>query len=1209
MLEKNNTKWDFWIDRGGTFTDIVARDPAGKIFTSKMLSENAQLYADAGMEGIKRFLKIPHDTKIPTNIINSIKMGTTVATNALLERKGFPVVLLTTKGLRDQLRIAYQNRPNLFDRKIILSDPLYDHIIEVEERVTSSGEILRPLNREKLLKDLRKIKNIKEKSCAIVFMHSCKFNKHEREAEEIAKNLGFSQISLSYQTSQIMKYVMRGDTTVADAYLSPVLNRYIENIYSEFEGDISSKISFMQSNGGLTNANIFSGKDSILSGPAGGVIGGIKTSALDNEHKIIGFDMGGTSTDVWHYSGELERTVNNKIDGIRISIPMLNINTIAAGGGSILTEKSGRLIVGPESAGANPGPTCYDRGGPLTITDSNLITGRIQSDFFPKTFGDNSKKGLSLTASQNLFKQLSNKLNVPVEEIAEGYISVADNSMAEAIKKISVQRGYDLREYCLTVFGGAAGQHACSIAEILDIKTCLIHPHASVLSAYGMGLAEIRTNKSMVVEKNLTRETLLESALIADSLITTTTETLEKQNVSERNITHMIKIFMKLHGTDTSIDLEFDTIANLHSRFSETYLRLFGFKPITKKLVIESVFVEAIGQTDVKMKNDIAPEKVKRPKLQIANKKVFIDGEWTDCQFFQTENLSKTSRIFGPAVLVGSQTSILLKRGWEATLLESGTIKLKSVQTFRPKRHTESAQIEVFNNLFMSIAEQMGFVLEKTAQSITIKERLDFSCAIFDKNGELVANAPHMPVHLGSMDSTVKSIIKNNSTLSPGDIFAINAPYNGGTHLPDITIVNPIWNSKKSEIIFYTAARGHHTDIGGLTPGSMPCNSKDIHEEGIYIDNWKIVENGIFREESIKNKLLSGSYPARSPFTNIADLKAQIAACKKGETELLKVVDKYGLETVFRFQELVCQNAENAVRESIRAIKGTEITYQMDNDLSGGSRKINIKLTPDIKNNSIEVDFNGTTMQLDSNYNAPLPVTRAAVLYAFRILTGGNIPMNSGIMKPIKIKIPRASMLSPEYPAAVIAGNVETSQAVTSALLMGFGLQAASQSTMNNITWGNEKFQYYETICGGTGAGIDFSGNFYEGTSAVHSHMTNSRLTDPETLEFRFPVILEEFSIRADSGGIGQYHGGNGVVRKISFLEPMTISVLSGHRTIGPPGLLGGGSGKVGSTSLLKNNGNVKVLKYADQIQGKKGDTLVVETPGGGALGRLASKL
>ena len=1206
MLEKrDNKQWDFWIDRGGTFTDIIARDPSGKIFTDKMLSENAQLYADAGMEGIKRFLNVPHDAKIPADSINSIKMGTTVATNALLERKGFPVVLLTTKGLRDQLRIAYQNRPNLFDRKIILSDPLYDHIIEVEERVTSSGEILIPINREKLFNDLRKVKNIKEKSCAIVFMHSCKFNKHEIEAEGVAKGLGFSHISLSYRTSQIMKYVMRGDTTVADAYLSPVLNKYIENLYSEFEGDINSKISLMQSNGGLTNANLFSGKDSILSGPAGGVIGGIKTSALENEHKIIGFDMGGTSTDVWHYSGELERTVNNSIDGIRISIPMLSINTIAAGGGSILTEKSGRLIVGPESAGANPGPTCYDRGGPLTITDSNLVTGRIQSNFFPKTFGDNSKKSLSLRASQNLFKQLSNKLNVPIEEIAEGFISVADNSMAEAIKKISVQRGYDLREYCLTVFGGAAGQHACSIAEILDMKTCLIHPHASVLSAYGMGLAEIRTNKSMIVEKILTRESLLESALVADSLITATTEALEKQNVSEKNMTHVIKLFIKLSGTDTSIDLEFDTITHLQSRFSETYLRLFGFKPISKKLVIESVFVEAVGSTDLNIKNDIAPEEFKRLKPPIANKKVFIDGEWNDCQFFWIENLSKTARILGPAVLVGSQTSILLKKGWEGTLLESGTIKLKSVRTFRPKRHTESAQIEVFNNLFMSIAEQMGFVLEKTAQSITIKERLDFSCAIFDKDGELVANAPHMPVHLGSMDSTVKSIIKNNPTLSPGDIFAINAPYNGGTHLPDITIVNPIWNSKKSEIIFYTAARGHHTDIGGLTPGSMPCNSKDIHEEGIYIDNWKIVDNGIFREEDIKNKILSGPYPARSPLTNIADLKAQIAACKKGETELLKVVDKYGLETVFRFQELVCQNAEDAVRESIKTIKETEVTYYMDNDLLGGSRKINIKLTPNIENSSIEVDFNGTTMQLESNYNAPLPVTRAAVLYAFRILTGGNIPMNSGIMKPIKIKIPRGSMLSPEYPAAVIAGNVETSQAVTSALLMSFGLQAASQSTMNNITWGNEKFQYYETICGGTGAGIDFSGNFYEGTSAVHSHMTNSRLTDPETLEFRYPVILEEFSIRTGSGGAGQYHGGDGVIRKISLLEPMIISVLSGHRTIGPPGLLGGGSGQVGITSLLRNNGSVKKLKYADQIEGKKGDTLVVETPGGGALGAL----
>ena len=1209
MLNLTQIKlWDFWIDRGGTFTDIVARDPNGKLFTDKLLSENEQLYKDAGLAGIKRFLKVPHDEKIPMDNINSIKMGTTVATNALLERKGFPVVLLTTKGLRDQLRIAYQNRPNLFDRQIILNDPLYDHIVEVEERVTSSGKILQPINKEKLYEDLRKIKNVEEKSCAIVFMHSCKFNKHEKEAEEVAKAIGFSHISLSYRTSQIMKYVMRGDTTVADAYLSPVLNKYIENLYSEFNGDISGKISFMQSNGGLTGASLFSGKDSILSGPAGGVIGGIKTSALDKEHKIIGFDMGGTSTDVWHYSGELERTVNNKIDGIRISIPMLSINTIAAGGGSILSEKSGRLIVGPESAGATPGPACYARGGPLTITDSNLVTGRIHADFFPNTFGYNSNESLSLSASKILFEQLSDKMNVPVEEIAEGYISIADNSMAEAIKKISVQRGYDLREYCLTIFGGAAGQHACSIAEILDIKTCLIHPHASVLSAYGMGLAEVRTNKSKVIEKYLTRETLLETALIADSLITSTMENLEKQNVLEKNITYIIKLFIKLQGTDTSLEFDFDTTTNLQIKFKETYLRLFGFKPTSKKLIIESVFVEAIGGTDVDIKSKKSVEELTTKKLSTVTKKVYIDGEWSDCQFFPIENLRKNSKIVGPAVLVGSQTSILLKKGWDSTLQESGAIKLKRVKTLQPKSHTESAQIEVFNNLFMSIAEQMGFVLEKTAQSITIKERLDFSCAIFDKNGELVANAPHMPVHLGSMDSTVKSIIKNNSTLSHGDIFAINAPYNGGTHLPDITIVNPIWNAEKNEIIFYTAARGHHTDIGGLTPGSMPCNSTNINEEGIYIDNWKIVDKGIFKEKAIKEKLLAGSYPARSPSTNIADLKAQIAACKKGEIELLKIVNKYGLETVFRFQELVCQNAENAVRESIKTIKSTEITYQMDNDLSGAVREIKISLKPNTEDSSIEVDFSGTTMQLESNYNAPLPVTRAAVLYAFRILTGGNIPMNSGIMKPIKIKIPKSSMLSPEYPAAVIAGNVETSQAVTSALLMGFGIQAASQSTMNNITWGNEKFQYYETICGGTGAGINFSGNFYHGTSAVHSHMTNSRLTDPETLEFRYPVILEEFSVRKDSGGIGQYKGGDGVIRKISFLEPMIISVLSGHRSIGPPGLLGGGSGKVGSTSILRNDGRYEVLKYADQIKGKKGDTLIVKTPGGGALGTMHNK-
>ena len=1203
---KSKNKWDFWVDRGGTFTDVVARDPFGSIHIDKLLSENPEKYKDAGIKAIKKFLKIEDCEKIPTSKINTIKMGTTVATNALLERKGEPVVLLITKGLRDQLRIAYQNRPNLFDRKINIPEALYEEIIEVEERVSVHGKVLTPLDSKRTLKDLMIAREKGFSSCAIVLMHSCKFNKHELEVRKLAIDAGFSQVSVSNETSQIMKLVMRGDTTVADAYLSPILNNYIKNLNSEFNHDLGHKLSFMQSNGGLTGSSYFFGKDAILSGPAGGVIGGIKVSEQEDQNKIIGFDMGGTSTDVWHYAGELERNSNNMIDGVRISVPMLSINTIAAGGGSILKESSGRLQVGPESAGANPGPACYGKDGPLTVTDSNLITGRINSSLFPNSFGINGNSKISFFKSEKLFKKLEDKIGKPIEEIAEGFLSVADNNMAEAIKKISVQKGHHLNEYCLTVFGGAGGQHACSIAEILEMKTCLIHPRASVLSAYGMGLAELRTNNSLLIEKAFNRDTLLEASFLADTLMTTTMEHLERQGVNEKDISFNTKLFIKIKDTDTCIDVQFDTSDNIIKQFNDSYFRLFGFKPTNKILIIESVFVEAIGNSESEKKDKtVIKEKTVSYENNVKENKVFINGKWIECKFFRVEYLNSKKNVYGPAVIYNEYSSILLKEGWKAESLESGTIKLTRLKSVQQEKKIESALIEVFNNLFMSIAEQMGFVLEKTAQSITIKERLDFSCAVFDSKGELIANAPHMPVHLGSMDSTVKSVLENNKKIIYGDIFAVNAPYNGGTHLPDITIVSPIWDKKKKKIIFFTAARGHHTDIGGLTPGSMPCNSTSIEEEGVYIDNWKIVQNFIFDDKAVRKKLIKGPYPARAPDTNIADLKAQIAACKKGSQEIEKMVEKYGLRTVMKYQRLIRNNAEIAVRKAISKIKNSEILYQMDDDLNGGKRQIKIKLSIDKKKNCAEIDFTGTTSELESNYNAPLPVTSAAVLYSFRILTGGNIPMNSGIMRPIKIKIPSRTMLSPKYPAAVIAGNVETSQAVTTALLMCFGIQAASQSTMNNITWGNEHFQYYETICGGTGAGIDFSGEFYNGTSAVHSHMTNSRLTDPEVLEFRFPVILEEFSIRKNSGGMGKFMGGDGVTRKIRILEDMIISVLSGHRTVPPPGILGGNPGKTGSTTLIKSEGIEYILKYADQIKANPNDMLVVKTPGGGGLGKI----
>ncbi|QHQ33915.1 hydantoinase B/oxoprolinase family protein [Algicella marina] len=1199
--------WDFWVDRGGTFTDIVARDPEGVLHRAKLLSENPEQYEDAALAGMRRFLGLEADERIPVARLGALKMGTTVATNALLERKGAPVVLVTTQGLGEQLRLAYQHRPRLFDRHIVLPEMLYRHVIEANERVRADGAVEVPLDLGHLEAELGAARETGIEACAIVFVHGYRHTAHEAAAAKLAREMGFAQVSVSHEVSPLMKMVSRGDTTVVDAYLSPILRAYIDRVAAAFEGDIAGKVMFMQSSGGLTDATRFQGKDAILSGPAGGVVGAVRTSAIAGQERIIGFDMGGTSTDVCHYAGEYERVLNTEVAGVRITAPMMNIHTVAAGGGSLLTYDGTRMRVGPESAGANPGPACYGRSGALAVTDANVMLGRLRPEFFPAIFGPEADRPLDAEATKAAFEALAGEIGMAPEEAAEGFLKIAVENMANAIKKISVQRGYDVQGYCLTVFGGAGAQHACAIADTLGMERCLIHPMASLLSAYGMGLADIRASRQEAVEAVLGAEARLEAAARLDALGSAVLGEVEAQGVAETRIRVVMTAHLKVKGTDTALGVPFGPEAEMREAFAEAHKARFGFDPGEADLVIEAVSAEAVGEAADLSETPVETAEVDETAMDVAlEAPVFASGGWLDSRFVKRDAMAPGARLTGPAVLVEDHTSIFVAPGWQARITEFDHVELVRVEardkTGAVGTQADPVMLEVFNNLYMSIAEQMGAVLENTAASVTIKERLDFSCAVFDAAGDLIANAPHMPVHLGSMGASVKTVIAENPQMGPGDVFVLNAPYNGGTHLPDITVVTPVWDDGGKEVLFYTSARGHHTDVGGLTPGSMPPDSRTIHDEGAYIDNWKLVDKGRFREVETRELLLSAKYPVRAVDINIADLKAQVASCEKGAQELRRMVAQFGLDVVQAYMGHVQDNAEECVRRAITTLSDADYVYRMDPDFDGAEREIRVKLRVNREAREAVIDFTGTTGQLATNYNAPEPVTMAAVLYVFRLLVDDNIPMNEGVMKPLRVILPKGTMLSPEYPAAIIAGNVETSQAVTSALLLALGVQAAAQSTMNNTTWGNATYQYYETICGGSGAGRLADGRGHPGTSGVHTHMTNSRLTDPEVLEWRFPVVLDAFGIRHGSGGDGEFRGGDGTVRKIRFLEPMTLAVLAGHRVVPPPGLEDGGPGECGRVRIVRADGGVDELRSADQTEMGAGDVYWLETPSGGGF-------
>jgi 5-oxoprolinase (ATP-hydrolysing) len=1205
--------WDFWIDRGGTFTDVIGRAPDGHLEVRKLLSENSGAYTDAAVAGIRAILDVAPGAPIPTGLIGFVKMGTTVATNALLERKGERTLLLTTSGFRDALEIGNQARPDIFARRIIKPEQLYAGVLEVAERVRADGTIEQAIDADKVRAQIAQAKQDGYQAVAIVFMHAWRYPQHERTAATLAREAGFTQVSTSHETSPLIKFIGRGDTAVADAYLTPILKRYVDLVGQELNagahgGRNAPRLMFMMSSGGLTAANLFAGKDAILSGPAGGVVAMARTAKSAGFNKVIGFDMGGTSTDVAHFDGAFERAFETQVAGVRLRAPMMLIHTVAAGGGSVLHYDGARFRVGPDSAGASPGPKAYRHDGPLTVTDANVMTGKLMPEHFPKIFGPQRDQPLDAKSVRAAFAELARQGGGTrsAASIADGFIEIAVANMAEAIKKISVARGYNITRYVLNCFGGAGGQHACLVADALSMTSILVHPLSSLLSAYGMGLADIRSVRTAALEEALEARGLRALKRATVQLTQETRAEVASQGIARGDIAIETRAHIRYAGTDTALEIDvatdaFDDLpsmqAKLRHNFERAHKARFGFIDRAKTLIIEAALVEAIGG-GAPFREPVRKTTTTRPR-PAQTTRFFSHGKWHTAQVYLRADLSPGMKLSGPALLIEPHQTIVIENGWRAEITARNHVLLKRIRAL-PKRHAVGTRadpvlLEVFNNRFMSIAEQMGVTLQNTASSVNIKERLDFSCAVFDGDGRLVANAPHMPVHLGSMDRSVETIARENAgRIRPGDVFALNAPYNGGTHLPDITVCTPVFGKDKKKIVFWVASRGHHADVGGLTPGSMSPRATHIEEEGVYLDNVKLVDRGKFLEKEIIDRLATARYPARNVAQNIGDLKAQMAANAKGVALLAQMVDEFSLRTVNAYMGHVQDNAEESVRRVIARLKNSAFAVELDQ----GTR-IAVKISVDRKRREATIDFTGTSPQQNDNFNAPEPVTRAACLYVFRVLVESDIPMNAGCLRPLKIIIPEASMLAPRYPAAVVAGNVETSQAVTDCLFGALAALGSAQGTMNNLTFGNARYQYYETLCSGAPAGDGF-----DGAAAVHTHMTNSRLTDPEILELRFPVLLEDFHIRRGSGGRGKWNAGDGTHRTIRFLEKMDLAILSGRRRVHAFASTGSEEGQLGRNTVRRRDGATETLQGCDQSELDAGDAITIVTPTGGGWGR-----
>jgi len=1200
--------WQFWIDRGGTFTDIVARQPDGEMLTQKLLSESPEHYADAAAEGIRRLLGGDDN-----HAVDAIKMGTTVATNALLERNGSRTALLVTAGFGDALIIGYQNRPDIFALEIRKPSPIYERVVEIDERLGADGTVLKPLDEAAALQELEGLRAAGIESLAICLLHGYRYTQHEKRLCELAESCGFAQISVSHDVEALVRFVSRCETTLVDAYLTPILRRYIERFSQRLATTCEpGRLLFMQSGGGLTDAARFRGKDSVLSGPAGGVVGMARAAGSIGLHRLVGFDMGGTSTDVTAFSGRYERSTESEVAGVKLRAPMMQIHTIAAGGGSILRYADGRLQAGPASAGANPGPACYRRGGPLTITDANVLLGRVVPEHFPQVFGPEANEPLDRQAAVNKFAELaaevSSEVTLSPEALAEGFLAVAVESMANAIRRITVERGDDVRDFTLCCFGGAGGQHACRVAEVLGMRQIWLHPLAGVLSAYGMGLADVEVVKQHSIDKAFNKATLaaLESEL--QELRAQCNRELAAQAIAPENRELTTSLGLRVAGTETVIDIERDDADAMRRQFATSYASRFGTDHGDADLEIASMAVRATG---VEQRFDEKTLAASEPDQPFAQARMWIADDWQAVPVYRRDDLGAGSALEGPALLIEDHATTVIEPGWRGAIGATGHLLLEANDSVRAEGEAavrdadEPAQqsittsspdpirLEIFNRLFMHIAEQMGVVLRNTAVSVNIRERLDFSCALFDEQGRLISNAPHMPVHLGSMGESVRSVIQDQgAALRPGDAVMLNSPYNGGTHLPDVTVVTP-WFADTDRPVFFLASRAHHADIGGISPGSMPADSRCIGDEGVLIDNEYLVRRGQFQTTAVVRLLEDAPHPARNVEQNLADLHAQLAANQQGIRQLEKAIARHGFEMLHAYLGFVRQNAEDSVRRAIESLHDGRFEYPLD---SGDCIKVDVQV--DKTTRCARIDFSGTSDQSESNFNAPEAVTRAAVLYVFRSLINDDIPLNEGCLEPLDIVVPKGSLLSPRSPAAVVAGNVETSQCITDTLYGALGVLAASQGTMNNLSFGNERVQYYETIAGGAGAGDGF-----HGADVVQTHMTNSRLTDPEIFEMRLPARIDTFAVREGSGGAGTWHGGNGAVRRIRFLEPARVSVLSNHRQVAPFGMHGGAPGEPGRNRLFRHSGQVEELAGCAGFEVAAGDVLEIATPGGGGFG------
>ncbi|WP_421935066.1 hydantoinase B/oxoprolinase family protein [Phenylobacterium sp.] len=1190
--------WSFWIDRGGTFTDVIGKASDGEEVSLKLLS-SSPAYEDAAVEAMRRVLGAGPGAPFPADRVEAIKMGTTVATNALLERRGATTLFVATQGFADALVIGDQSRPDLFALNIVRPEPLYSGVVEARERLAADGAVVRDLDREDLAAKLKAAVADGYTAAAIAFLHADLNPAHEIAAGELARAAGFEFVALSHEVSPLPRYIPRAETTVADAYLTPVLRAYVERVAGAVAG---APLYFMTSAGGLVRASAFRGRDAVVSGPAGGVVGVAETARAAHADQALGFDMGGTSTDVCRYAGRLERRDTAVIAGVKLRSPMLDVETVAAGGGSILFFDGLRARVGPHSAGADPGPAAYGRGGPATVTDANLVLGRLDPRFFPAIFGPRADAPLDVAAARARLAELAQAMGAAsVEAAAEGFVAIAVEQTAQAVRRISTERGFDPRGHALVAFGGAAGQVGCQVAQALGVDEVLCPRYGSVLSAWGIGQARVTALKQAGLDAPLDEAGLVRAATQLEGVEAEARQALADQGADDGQLTRTLRL--RYDGADAELPTALGPLAQVKAAFEAAHRRLFGFVEPDRTIVIASVEAEAIQDAAHPREREAA---ARSRQGGVSSSQVngderigmFAHGETTTAPIVAAETLTTLE---GPALIVRPDTQIALPLGWRATAEDDGLIRLtraggvqaRAIALDRPDPIT----LELFNRRFMGVAEAMGAALERTAHSVNIKERLDFSCALFDADGGLVANAPHMPVHLGSMGASVRAVRDRHPTLRPGDAFALNNPYAGGTHLPDITVVMPVFMPGAATAAFYVAARGHHADVGGVQPGSMPPFSKTIDEEGVLLDAIPIMRGGLFLEADTRAALGAGRWPARAPDRNIADLKAQIAACQAGAAAVAGMIEGFGGEVVAAYMTFVQQNATASVRRAIGRLSDGLARVPMD-----GGGEIVVITTVDAAKGEATLDFRQSADQLPSNFNAPSAIVDAAALYVFRTLVDDDIPLNSGCLAPLNILTRPGSMLAPAPPAAVVAGNVETSQHVVDALYAALGVMANAQGSMNNFTFGDETRQYYETLCGGAGATAQA-----DGASAVHTHMTNSRLTDPEILERRFPVRVETYAIRPESGGAGAHRGGDGAVRRVRFLAPMEAALLSTRRDHAPQGIAGGGPALPGAQRLITASGAVKELPGCFSVTVQLGDVIEIQTPGGGGFGSLAA--